>query len=219
LDSYEGAPVAAGTVSCTFTPYATQYYFIRVSEIDGYSGAVSVQTQVTKKSFTYDTSDVYNGKAQSANVTTKDNIAFKTYYRRQTKGSSYAGYTTSGPKYPGFYHVYVKVGNSLVYLGGYHLNPAAPKYSKTKAYNNAEKVYWSRKTSSSNTTGYEVAYRLTSSKSWHYAWASGRTTSNKLIKKLGNHKYYYVKIRVYKTSYGHKYYSSWTGQRKTPRTK
>jgi hypothetical protein len=174
----------------------------------------------SKASFSYDKSDVYNGKAQSANVKAKaSGLTFKTYYREQTKGSAYAKATASAPKLPGYYHVYAKVASGYIYLGGYNIYPAAPKYAKAKAYNNAEKVYWSRQASGSNTTGYEIAYRLTSSKSWHYVWVSGRKASSKMVKKLANHKYYYVKARVYKTTYGHKYYSAWTKQYKTPKTK
>ncbi|MDR1016306.1 MAG: hypothetical protein LBL67_02390 [Coriobacteriales bacterium] len=90
--------------------------------------------------------------------------------------------------------------------------------SKIKVGNNKITPYWHRQTSSANTSGYEIAYKKAGSNHYSYKYASGCDTSHKTIK-VGNHKRYYVKVRVYKTLSGKKYYSTWTGTKKSAYTK
>ena len=58
---------------------------------------------------------------------------------------------------------------------------------------------------------YQIAYRKKGTTKWKYVKRSGNICT---IKKLAAKKYYYVKVRAYKTVNGKTYYSAWTASKK-----
>lgn len=58
---------------------------------------------------------------------------------------------------------------------------------------------------------YQVAYRKAGSSKWYY---KNTKSSYKIVTKLKSKKYYYVKVRAYKSVGGVKYYGSWSNTRK-----
>ncbi len=81
----------------------------------------------------------------------------------------------------------------------------------SKAYNSASKaitVSWKKQ---SVATGYQVQYsRATSFSSATTLYITKNTTLSKKITGLVKGKYYYIRVRTYKTVNGVKYYSAWT---------
>lgn len=58
---------------------------------------------------------------------------------------------------------------------------------------------------------YQTGYRKNGSKTWKYTTSSSNHVS---IKKLTNKKYYYIRVRAYKTVSGKKYYGAWSAAKK-----
>ncbi|MDR1016500.1 MAG: fibronectin type III domain-containing protein [Coriobacteriales bacterium] len=174
----------------------------------------------TKSAFKYDEQDAYTGKACSANVSAKVSGVgmIITTYRKRESGDSYAAASTAEPVSIGSYHLYAQVssGSSFgvsnpIYLGTYSIVPTkSAGIYKTKGEKKKLAVYWHRKTSTANTSGYELAYRKQGSSSWHHKSVSSAATGHLTLKGLASAKRYYVKVRVYRKSYGRTYYSGYS---------
>ncbi|MDR1017539.1 MAG: fibronectin type III domain-containing protein [Lachnospiraceae bacterium] len=161
-----------------------------------------VLKNASKYNFNYDTSDVYNGKRQSANVYSKVSGIGKivTYYR--AKGSN--TYTTAMPYKAGNYYVYVKTTagksykalTSYMYLGVYRIYPHPVSRLYVKPGNNKITVSWKNaSTNKNNVTKYRVYYKE-KGHGWKYKTYSNRAT-HKVTLKLKNKKKYSVTVRVY----------------------
>lgn len=74
-----------------------------------------------------------------------------------------------------------------------------------------KKKLYVKYTKATKVSGYQIAYRKKGSSSWKYKTTS---STSQTITGLSRKKYYYVKIRSYKTISGKKYYSSYSNQKK-----
>ena len=68
------------------------------------------------------------------------------------------------------------------------------------------KIKWKKV---SGGVSYQIAYKRKGSSKWYYAKA-GSSTYSKTISSLKSGKYYYVKVRAFKSVNGTKYYGSWS---------
>lgn len=157
---------------------------------------------------------VYNEKKQLPKVTVKDMDG-----KLLVKDVDYTVSYPSKSTLVGTYKVIVEgkgvyqFSKTLTYM----INPKATKITKVKAKSKGFKVYW--KKVSKQITGYQIRYSRHSSmsKSKIVTVKSSKTT-HKTITKLSRKKKYYVQVRVYRTTNGKKYYSSWS-PKKSVKTK
>ena len=95
----------------------------------------------------------------------------------------------------------------------YQINPKGTTLSKLTGGGKKVTVKWKKQTK--QVSGYQIQYGT--KKDFSNAkkvTVSGAKTVKKVIKSLKAKKYYYVRIRTYKTVSGKKYYSSWSKYKK-----
>lgn len=151
----------------------------------------------------------YNGKAQNQNLKIQlEGLTLKsgTDYKVTYSGNAAVGTATAKITGMGDF-----CGETRV---TFRINPPKMSLSKVKKGKKAFTAVWKKK-ASSYTTGYQIQYSTSS------AFRSAKTktvTSYKKtslkVKKLKKKKTYYVRIRIYKTVKGTKYYSAWSGYKK-----
>ena len=91
----------------------------------------------------------------------------------------------------------------------FKINPKATKLSKLTRKSRGFTAYWYRQTA--QTTGYQLQYSLSKTfKSPKTLTIKGSSASYKSVTKLKKRKYYYVRVRTYKTVGSTNYYSSWS---------
>lgn len=151
----------------------------------------------------------YSGKSQSQNL--KVQVAGLTLksgrdYRVTYSGNKAVGTATTTITGTGDFY-----GKKTV---TFRIDPPKMSLSKVKKGKKSFTATWKKK-SSSYTTGYQIQYSTSS------AFRSAKTKTvtsykkNSLkVKKLKKKKNYYVRIRIYKTVKGKKYYSGWSGYKK-----
>ena len=151
---------------------------------------------------------VYTGKALKPSVTVKYNGT------KLVKGTDY---TVS-------YKNNTKVGTATVTVKGignytgskkatFKINPKPTTLSKVTPGKKKLTVTWKKQTK--QVSGYQIQYGT--KKDFSNAkkvTVKGAKTVKKVIKSLKAKKYYYVRIRTYKTVSGKKYYSSWSNYKK-----
>ena len=160
----------------------------------------------------------------SCQITVKN----KTYTGKAIKPApvvKYNGTTlTKGTDYTVTYKNNTKVGTATVTVKGigdytgskkatFKINPKGTTISKVTAGKKKLTVTWKKQTK--QVSGYQIQYGT--KKDFSNAkkvTASGAKTVKKVIKSLKAKKYYYVRIRTYKTVSGKKYYSSWSKYKK-----
>ncbi len=155
------------------------------------------------------TTYTYNGYTKKPAVYVKDSAG------KTISSSNYTVSYASGRKYVGTYKVTVKFkgnysGTKYLY---FKINPAKTTIKTvTRPARRYLRVYINRR--SSQTTGYQVMYsRYSNFKSYKYKTVSYKTSYVNFTG-LSSKKYYYVRIRTYKTVGGKRYYSGWSTAKK-----
>lgn len=150
------------------------------------------------------TSYTYNGYTKNPTLTVKDSTG-----ESLVKGTDYTVTTPSGRKYVGKYTYKITFkgnysGTKSLYFKVY---PAKAYLKSVTAGKRAMTVKATTKPSSKGGSYYQIAYKQKGYTSWKYT-----TTSSyyKTIKSLKKGKYYYAKVRAYKTVGGVKYYGAWS---------
>jgi hypothetical protein len=172
-----------------------------------------VLTALNESMITIDyTSTIYNGEEKKPAVTVKNSDGTKL-----AKSVTYA----KGRKNVGTYKVTVKL-TGADYTGTevvtFKINPAKPTNVKLTKGKKQFKVSWKKpaKAYRSQIDGYEIRY-ATSKSGLEKAKAkkySGKTLTNKTIKKLKSKKNYYVQVRTYNKIGKTTYVSEWTAAKK-----
>jgi lysophospholipase L1-like esterase len=148
----------------------------------------------------------YNGSTKKPSVKVYDSKGKKLDY-----GDDYTYSRPSSSKKVGKYKIKVTfkgdyTGSKTLY---YTINPKGTKVSSVTAAKKSLKVKISKQ--SSQTTGYQIQYSTSSKfKSAKLKTISSYKTTSYTIKSLSAKKYYYVRVRTYKTVDGKKYYSDWS---------
>jgi hypothetical protein len=148
----------------------------------------------------------YNGSTKKPSVKVYDSKGKKLDY-----GDDYTYSRPSSSKKVGKYKIKVTfkgdyTGSKTLY---YTINPKGTKVSSVTAAKKSLKVKISKQ--SSQTTGYQIQYSTSSKfKSAKTKTISSYKTTSYTIKSLSAKKYYYVRVRTYKTVDGKKYYSDWS---------
>ena len=130
----------------------------------------------------------------------------------------------SGTDYTVSYSNNTNVGKAKVVITGrgnytgtttktFTIKPVATKLTKLYRYTRAFKANWQQK--STQVSGYQLQYSMCSSfKNDKTVRMPSYKTVSKKITKLSKKKYYYVRVRTYKTVDGTRYYSSWSSKQK-----
>ncbi len=148
----------------------------------------------------------YNGKTKKPSVKVYDSKGKKLDY-----GDDYTYSRPSSSKKVGKYKIKVTfkgdyTGSKTLY---YTINPKGTKVTSVTAAKKSLKVKISKQ--STQTTGYQIQYSTSSKfKSAKTKTISSYKTTSYTIKSLSAKKYYYVRVRTYKTVDGKKYYSDWS---------
>ena len=158
------------------------------------------------------TSLIYNGKAQKPSVTVKNGAA------KLILGTDY---TISYKNNKAVGKAYVTIKGTGAYKDAvtrtFKIVPKGTSISSLSGKSKGFTVKWKKQ--STQTTGYQIQYSLSSTfKSSSTVTVKGTGTLKKTIFGLKKGKKYYVRIRTYKTVSGTKYYSSWS-KAKTVKTK
>ncbi len=158
------------------------------------------------------TSYVYSGKTKkpSVTVTYKDGTELK-------ENEDYTVTYDKGRKYVG------KYGVTVEFIGDYSGSESITAYFTIKPKGTTlKKLYRLKKGFKANwkkqrtqTSGYQLQYsRYKSFKKSKKVTVKGNKKTLRAVKKLSKKKYYYVRIRTYKTVNGEKIYSSWSKAKK-----
>lgn len=155
------------------------------------------------------TSYTYNGATRKPTVSVKLN--------GQTLSSDcYTVTYASGRKLVGTYAVTVTAKSGNVPVCGsakltFTIVPRTTYVTSLSAAKAGFTVQWSKRVS--QTSGYQIQYRMKGLSSTKTITVSGTSTTAKKITKLRAKKRYYVKVRTYKTVSGKRYYSSWSSSK------
>ncbi len=170
-------------------------------------GATKISTIYKASKISLSTEEyTYNGKTKKPSVKVYDSKGKKLDY-----GDDYTYSRPSSSKNVGKYKIKVTfkgdyTGTKTLY---YTINPKATKVSSVTAAKKSLKVKISKQ--STQTTGYQIQYSTSSKfKSAKTKTISSYKTTSYTIKSLSAKKYYYVRVRTYKTVNGTKYYSDWS---------
>ncbi len=153
---------------------------------------------------------VYNGKTRKPGVTVtlNDGTVLK-------EGEDYTVSYAKGRKYVGKYKVKVTfkgeyTGSETVY---FTIKPAGTSISGVSRLKKGFKVRWKKKTT--QVTGYQIQYsRKKNFASAKTVTVKGAKKTSTSVRKLAKKKYYYVRIRTYKSVNGKKICSSWSKVKK-----
>lgn len=148
----------------------------------------------------------YTGKYQKPSITVKFNG--KTLTNGVDYTLSYSSYL-----YPGRAKITVKgkgryTGTTYRY---FYILPKKVSISSAKSTSRRSITIKYKKVT--KPTGYQIAYRKKGSSTWKYRYVSSKYASKKLTG-LSRRKYYYVKVRAYKTVSGKKYFGSFSTTKK-----
>lgn len=174
---------------------------------DAQSIAALPKTSLSKCAVTLSaTSYIYSGTTKKPAVTVKMD-------GRVLSSSFYTVSYSSGCKLVGTYTVTVKAKSGNVPIQGsakltFTIKPRTTYVTSLSADKAGFTARWNKRVS--QTSGYQVQYRLKGSSATKTVTVSGASTTAKKITKLKAKKRYYVKIRTYKTVSGKRYYSSWS---------
>ncbi len=158
------------------------------------------------------TSYVYSGKTKkpSVTVTYKDGTELK-------ENEDYTVTYDKGRKYVGKYAVTVDfIGDysgSESITAYFTIKPKGTTLKKLYRLKKGFKANWKKQRT--QTSGYQLQYsRYKSFKKSKKVTVKGNKKTLRAVKKLSKKKYYYVRIRTYKTVNGEKIYSSWSKAKK-----
>lgn len=99
----------------------------------------------------------------------------------------------------------------MAWIIPYHILPKKVSISSAKSTSRRSITIKYKKVT--KPTGYQIAYRKKGSSTWKYRYVSSKYASKKLTG-LSRRKYYYVKVRAYKTVSGKKYFGSFSTTKK-----
>ena len=188
---------------------------VKITAKGNYTGTISktfkIKNNFAKSTISGIATKTYTGKAQTQKITVKFN-----------------GKTLkSGTDYTISYSNNTKVGTATVKIVGkgnytgtitkaFKINPAKQTINKLTAKSKGFTASWSKK---DHATGYEIQYSTDSKfKSVSKATITSKSTTSKSFTKLKASKKYYVRMRIYTTVNGTKYYGAWSAT-KTVTTK
>lgn len=177
--------------------------YVKEHYSDYQSNATNISKLYSKASLSY-TSCTYSGSAKKPTVTISG--------------------LKQGTDYTVSYSNNTKVGKAKVVIQGkgnyngaitktFIIKPVATKITNVYRYTRAFKAKWKKK--STQVSGYQLQYsRYASFKKDKKVRMASYKTVTKKITKLSKKKYYYVRVRTYKTVDGTRYYSSWSSKKK-----
>ena len=188
---------------------------VKITAKGNYTGTISktfkIKNNFAKSTVSGIATKTFTGKAQTQKITVKFN-----------------GKTLkSGTDYTVTYSNNTKVGTATVKIVGkgnytgtitktFKINPAKQTINKLTAKSKGFTATWSKK---DHATGYEIQYSTDSKfKSVSKATITSKSTTSKTFTKLKASKKYYVRMRIYTTVNGTKYYGAWSAT-KTVTTK
>ncbi|WP_295213281.1 leucine-rich repeat protein [Ruminococcus sp.] len=180
---------------------------VTITGKSNYTGTISktfsIKNDFTKASVSGISNKTFTGKAQTQKITVK-----------------FGGKTLkSGTDYTISYSNNTKVGKATVKIVGkgnytgtitktFKINPAKQTINKLTAKSKGFTASWSKK---DHATGYEIQYSTDSKfKSVSKATITSKSTTSKSFTKLKASKKYYVRMRIYTTVNGTKYYGAWS---------
>ena len=215
--TYYGKELVKGTDYTETIENTSTGYRIILTGINNFGGTytINVNGNLVKpsKSGNYvkisTTKYTYDGKYKKPTVT---------LYNSDKKAVNEAYYTVtySNNKNVGKATATVKMQNG--YNGSFKVNYVInPKGTTLKSLTAASKAFTAKWTKqATQTTGYQVQYATNSkfTSGVKTVTVSKNSTVSKKITGLKAKKYYYVRIRTYKTVSGTKYYSSWSSYKK-----
>ncbi len=149
----------------------------------------------------------YNGKVKTPAVTVKASNG-----KILKKNTDYTVTYASGRKYVGKYKVTVRLKGNYSGTKTLYLTIKPPKTSIKKVTRPARRklrIYFTKKTQ--QISGYQVQYsRYKSFKKTKTKTLRSYRYTNHTFTKLSTRKYYYVRVRTYKSAGGRYYYSDWS---------
>ena len=180
---------------------------VTITGKSNYTGTISktfsIKNDFTKASVSGISNKTFTGKAQTQKITVK-----------------FGGKTLkSGTDYTISYSNNTKVGKATVKIVGkgnytgtitktFKINPAKQTINKLTAKSKGFTASWSKK---DHATCYEIQYSTDSKfKSVSKATITSKSTTSKSFTKLKASKKYYVRMRIYTTVNGTKYYGAWS---------
>ncbi len=188
---------------------------IKIVGKGSYTGTIiktfSIKNNFTKSTVSGIATKTFTGKAQTQKITVKFNG--KTLKNGTDYTVSYSNNTKVGT-------ATVKIVGKGSYTGTitktFKINPAKQTINKLSAKSKGFTASWSKK---DHATGYEIQYSTDSKfKSVSKSTITNKTTTSKTFTKLKANKKYYVRMRIYTTVKGTKYYGAWSAT-KTVTTK
>ena len=180
---------------------------VKITGKGDYTGSVSkkfsIKNNFKQATITGISTKTYNGKSQTQKITVK-----------------FGGKTLkNGTDYTVSYSNNKKIGTASMKIVGkgdyagtiersFKINPVKLSISKLTAKSKGFKASWAK---NDQATGYEIQYSTGSKfKSAKKVAITKKTTTAKTITKLKASKKYYVRMRIYTTVNGKKYYGAWS---------
>ena len=180
---------------------------VKITGKGDYTGSVtkkfSIKNDFRQATITGISNKTYSGKSQTQKITVK-----------------FGGKTLkNGTDYTVSYSNNKKIGTASMKIVGkgdysgtidktFKINPVKLSISKLAAKSKGFKAIWAK---NDQATGYEIQYSMDSkSKSAKKVAITKKTTTAKTITKLKTNKQYYVRMRIYTTVNGTKYYGAWS---------
>ena len=180
---------------------------VKITGKGDYTGSVTknfnIKNDFKQATITGISNKTYNGKSQTQKITVK-----------------FGGKTLkNGTDYTVSYSNNKKIGTASMKIVGkgdyagtigktFKISPVKMSISKLRAKSKAFKASWAK---NDQATGYEIQYSTNSKfKSAKKVAITKKTTTAKTITKLKASKKYYVRMRIYTTVNGKKYYGAWS---------
>ena len=187
-------------------------YKLSVELKGGYKGSAEAVYEIRPKQITPSVTLssrvlVYNGNVRTPGVTVKDGSV-------KIPSSEYTVRYASGRKNVGTYGVAVTLKGNYTGKASvkFTIKPMPTNITKFKAVSGklAFNVEWKKQ--AVQTTGYQLQYSTDSSfgKNVKTVTVKGAQNTKKVITGVQSGKYYYIRIRTYRTAFGKDYYSNWT---------
>lgn len=180
---------------------------VKITGKGDYTGSVtknfSIKNDFKQATVTGISTKTYSGKSQTQKITVK--FGGKTLKNGTDYTISYSNNKNIGT-------ATVKIVGKGDYAGtierSFKINPVKLSISKLTAKSKGFKASWAK---NDQATGYEIQYSTDSKfKSAKKVAITKKTTTAKTITKLKASKKYYVRMRIYTTVNGTKYYGSWS---------
>ena len=178
-----------------------------ISGMNNYTGEVSKTFKINKAALTISCNNYsYTGKQ------IKPSIVVKAGNKTLSKSQYTVKYGTNKNIGKGSVTVTAKNTNYKATVKYFKINPKKMSISSLKSTSKGKLTVKYKKITGS-VTGYQISYSTSSTRGFKTVTVSSKTLS-KTISGLKSKKYYYVKIRAYKTVSGTKYYGTWSSVKK-----